>query len=269
MSDPRELLDEILKPHGLIARDDGGRLIVIVSAPVPIPIHPRDAPFLDQAPSGSSIPESIFLGEVVVTPSHFKILEDEPETRQFLSRTEVEQMPHLADDLYRAVKRLPGTAGGDFSAQFNVRGGEQEELLVLLDGVELYEPFHLKDFQSVFSVIDSAAVGGVDLLTGGFPVQYGDRMSGVMDISVATPSEPVSTTLAISTMNAGVFSAGLFDEGEGSWLVSARAWYPDFLPNLVGLAQRHRIDRLLRSLCQDRALGGPSLDPLDRPPSRL
>ncbi len=178
-------------------------------------------------------PLAVFLQEVIVTPSHFRILESTPESRQFLSRTEVEQMPHAADDLYRAMKRLPGAAGGDFTAQSNVRGGETEELLVLLDGAELYEPFHLKDFQSIFSVIDSAAVGGVDLLTGGYPAEFGDRMSGVMAISMATPSGPPTTTVALSTINARGSSEGSFDDGKGTWLVSARAWYPDAVLDLA------------------------------------
>ncbi len=165
-------------------------------------------------------PASIFLDEVVVTPSHFKILEDDPESRQFLSRSEVEQMPHVADDLYRAVKRLPGAAGGDYSAQFNVRGGEQQEMLVLLDGVELYEPFHLKDFQSVFSIIDSAAIAGVDLLTGGYPVEYGDRMSGVMDIALNTPQGPTTTTVGVSTLNARCSRGGC------STAVGGAGWSP-------------------------------------------
>ncbi len=234
-SDPRKLLDEILEPHDLVSREAAGGIIVIVAAAAPG--HESTNADSDSGPVAAepTIPNPIFLAEVVVTPSRFTILEERPEARQFLSRNEVEQMPHLADDLYRAVRRLPGMAGGDYSASFNVRGGEQGELLVLLDGAELYEPFHLKDFQNVFSVIDSAAVGSVDLLTGGFPVEFGDRMSGVMDISVATPSGPTSTALVASTMNAGVVSQGLFDEGEGSWLVSARAWYPDFLPNLVDI----------------------------------
>jgi outer membrane receptor protein involved in Fe transport len=291
--DLRAILDEILAPHGLIARDAPGGNIVIVAAedgrdqpligrlrgvvtasggvpgghPVIVTVEgtgietltSKSGRFLlDGVPVGRRViavssegylaqrledveilpgsttrvrfdltPVSIFLHEVVVTPSHIRILQDQPEVRQFLSRQEVSQMPHAADDLYRAVKRLPGTAGGDYSATFNIRGGEQEEVLVILDGVKLYEPYHLKDFQSVFSIIDSEATGGVDFLTGGFPAEYGDRMSGVIDISTTTPSETTSTTLAVSTMNARVLSEGSFNDGRGGWLVSGRAWHPD------------------------------------------
>lgn len=173
------------------------------------------------------VPASVFLSEVVVTPSHFRLLDERPESGQFLDREEVRQMPHAADDLYRAVKRLPGAVGGDFTAKINVRGGEQNELLVILDGLELYEPFHLKDFQSVFSIIDSEAVGGVDFLTGGFPAEYGDRMSGVMDISVVTPTGPASTAIELSTINARLLTQGTFNQERGDYFVSARAWYPD------------------------------------------
>jgi len=184
------------------------------------------------------LPRSVFLDEIIITPSHFRILDDEPESRLSLTRDEVDRMPHLADDLYRAVKRLPGASGGDVSAQFHVRGGVTDEMLVLLDGVELVEPFHLKDFQSVFSTIDAEATGGVEFLTGGFPAEYGDRMSGVMSIALETPSGPSRTSLAVGTINARVSSQGTFDEGRGHWLVSGRGWYPDVIVDALGLVSQ-------------------------------
>ena len=171
-------------------------------------------------------PASVFLNQIVVTPSHFRILDEQPESRQFLTRDEVDRMPHAADDLYRAVKRLPGATGGDLTATFNVRGGVSDEVLVVLDGIELYEPFHLKDFQSVFSSVDAEAVGRVDFLTGAFPASYGDRMSGVMDIAIATPEQPRTTAIGIGTFNSRLLSEGTFHGGNGSWIISARGWYP-------------------------------------------
>ena len=76
---------------------------------------------------------------------------------------EIAEMPHFGDDLYRAVAVLPGTSAKDFSARFSVRGGMHEDVLVRLDGLELVEPFHLKDLDGVFNVVDPEIIGGVDL----------------------------------------------------------------------------------------------------------
>ncbi|HEY5611718.1 MAG TPA: TonB-dependent receptor [Thermoanaerobaculia bacterium] len=138
-------------------------------------------------------------------------------------------MPHLADDVFWGVKRLPGAATQDVSAEFNVRGGDADELLVVLDGVELFEPFHLKDFLKAFSIVDASAIGGLDLLTGGFPVEYGGRMSGVMDISTRAPDEDRTTSVTIGTIDSSVLSSGTFEAGRTHWLLTARGWYPDFL----------------------------------------
>lgn len=222
--DPRTQLSEILAEHQLTVEEGpGGRLIVVPAEAQPIEVGDGEP----ERPERIVLKGlSIFLNEIIVTPSHFRILEETPVQKVFLSHEDVAQMPHAADDLYRAVKRLPGAAGGDYTAEFSVRGGEPGELLVLLDGVELFEPFHLKDFQNMFSTIDAEAVGGVDFLTGGFPVEYGDRMSGVMDINSATPRGPPSTSIAVSTLNARAVSKGTFDDRKGQWMINARAWYP-------------------------------------------
>lgn len=179
-SDPRAILREILEPHALQVREGtGGQLFIVPAARQPV-----------------------FLEEIVVTPSHTRIVAEQPEPRQSLGREEIRQIPHLADDLYRAVKQLPGAAGSDASATLNIRGGNADEVLVVLDGLELYEPFHLKGFLNVFSTIDSGAVGGVDLMTGGFPAEYGDRMSGVMDITTRAPAKPSATSVALGTLHA-------------------------------------------------------------------
>jgi hypothetical protein len=169
-------------------------------------------------------PATGFIEHIRVTPSHFRLFAQEPAVRQFLSRDEVALMPHLADDAFRAVKALPGVSGGEFSAGFSVRGGSHDEVLILLDGLELFEPFHLKDFQNLFSAVDAETLGGVEFLTGGFPVEYGDRLSGVLDMAIATPTEAQATSVGIGTFNAQVLSTGQWNEGAGHWLASLRGW---------------------------------------------
>ena len=106
------------------------------------------------------------------------------------------RVPHLSDDLYRAIGRIPGTTSADVSARFNLRGGEEDEVLVLVDGAEIYDPFHVRDLYRAFSTIDAEAVGSVDVLSGGYPAEYGGRMSGVVDISTLAPTRRRSTKSA-------------------------------------------------------------------------
>ena len=176
-------------------------------------------------------PVSIPLDEIVVS-ARYTILRDEPIASIALDRQEIQQIPHFGDDLFRAISVLPSTTANDFSARFNVRGGHQNEVLVRLDGLELFEPFHLKDFQGVFNTVDPEVIGAVDLLPGSFPSEYGDRMSGVLDMTSARPAE-LKTTVGISFSNAWVGSSGTFADSKGRWLGSARRGYLDVILSLA------------------------------------
>lgn len=158
------------------------------------------------------------LTEIVVTPSTFGILDaEEVVTQQTLSRDEVRSQPGLGEDIYRAVDRLPGVATHDITAKLHVRGGPNDQLLHMLDGLELYEAFHLKDAGGVFSIIDVESVSGVDLLTGGFTAEYGDKMTGVFSMKTTTPPpDRVRTTLGLSLGNVSAKSEGGFAGGKGT-----------------------------------------------------
>jgi len=179
------------------------------------------------------------LSEIIVTPGHFTIMQNEPAVRQALSREEIQSIPHFGEDIYRAVQRLPGISGNDFSAKFTVRGGENKEVLVLLDGLELYEPFHLNDIGGGLSIVDVEAVGGINLMTGGFSAEYGDKLSGVFDISSITPDEGRRrTALGLSLLNARFKTEGSFKGGRGQWFLSARRGYLDLVMKLIGEADQ-------------------------------
>lgn len=176
----------------------------------------------------------ITLSGIVVTPGRFAIMQDDPLVKQTLTKDDIHTIPQLGEDIYRAIKRLPGISGNDFSAKFTVRGGEHEEVLVLLDGLEMYEPFHLKDiYGGALSIVDVVAIGGVDMMTGGFPVQYGNHMSGVFDISSVKPRSQRRTAVGISLMNARFLTEGQYDDGRGNWFVSVRRGYLDIVLALM------------------------------------
>jgi hypothetical protein len=223
---PRKILDEILREHSLRVQDGPRDTLLIVRDAAP----QRERAAEPAPPAAPLMP--VTLAEIVVTPSRFTILGDTPGARQFLDRDEVRRVPHLADDVYRAIARIPGTAGADVSARFHLRGGAQDEVLVVLDGAEIYDPFHVKDLYRAFSTIDAEAVGAVDILSGGYPVEYGGRMSGVVDIRTLTP-EATRNEAGIGLLAARALSQGTFRGGRATWVLSARYGYLRELLELI------------------------------------
>lgn len=204
------------------------------------------------------------LPDLVVTSSLHRLVYEAPGSHTFLDREQLLDLPNLADDPLRAGERLPGVAGGGLSARAHVRGGEETETLVLFQGLRLYEPFHLKDFQNVVSMLDMQAVGGIDYYSGGFPARYGDRMSAVMDIGMRRPVAPYSSEVRLDFLHAGVTSLGTFDAGDGEWLAAVRRGNLDLMFRAVNpdLGTPRYFDLLLhaeRDLGSRLRLGGNAL----------
>ncbi|MFH1942468.1 MAG: TonB-dependent receptor, partial [bacterium] len=174
--------------------------------------------------------------QITVTPSHFGIMGWTPGVRQTLTRNDIETIPQFGDDIYWAVRRLPGLSANDFSARFNVRGGGHDQILVLMDGLELYEPFHMKYiYGGALSIIDAAAIGGIDLMAGAFTAEYGDRLSGVFNIeSKRVQPNDKNFSMGMSFMNARFLAQGSLSGDKGSWLVSVRRGYFDLIMKLIG-----------------------------------
>ena len=97
---------------------------------------------------------------------------------------ELDRMPVILGerDVLKTIQYLPGIKSArENSAGFNVRGGSNDQNLILLDGVPVYNVNHLFGF---FSVFNSDAIKDVSLYKGGIPARYGGRLSSVLDISM-------------------------------------------------------------------------------------
>lgn len=175
------------------------------------------------------------LSELLITPGAFQVLDQRAASQQSMSRETLNATPQLVEDLFRSLNRLPGMSGSDFSAKFRIRNGGADEQLVLLDGLELLEPYHLKDFDGALSMIDADALSRVSVNAGGFGVQWGNRMAGIVDLASATPSSARShTALGLSLSNVRARTEGSFHGDRGSWMLSARRGYLDIVFKLVG-----------------------------------
>jgi len=176
----------------------------------------------------------IRLEKIVVTPGRFTIYEG-TSTRIAISKQEIERFPLVDNDVMRAGHVFPGVVSSDYSARFSVRGGEKGDISVRLDGLELYNPYHLQDFGGAVSLIGLDLVQNTQLLMGGFPAEYGEKMSGVYDITTRTPNtDQLSANFGIDLINATATLEGPLTE-KGSWLLSARRGYIDLILALIDL----------------------------------
>lgn len=100
-----------------------------------------------------------------------------------LEIAEVESIPVILGetDIIKTIQLLPGVQGGrEGSSGLHVRGGSAGQNLVLLDGLQVYNPTHLL---GLFGVFNPFAVKQFELIKGGFPARYGGRLSSVLDVT--------------------------------------------------------------------------------------
>ena len=174
------------------------------------------------------------LPEIIVTSSHYDIRYQQAGSYTFLDRELTTKLPHLGDEALRTIARLPGATGGGLSSRHHVRGGLQNEQLFLLDGLRLYEPYHLKDFHSVTTIVPPGAIAGIDFFSAGYQARYGDRMSGVVDIALREPPEQTETELGLTFFHTSALSRGRFGgDDRGDWLVSGRRANLDLIVDIV------------------------------------
>ncbi len=84
---------------------------------------------------------------------------------------------------------LPGVSNNnELSTQYNVRGGNFDENLVYVNGIEIYRPFLIRSGQQEgLSFVNSNMIKNINFSAGGFQAKYGDKLSSVLDITYRTP----------------------------------------------------------------------------------
>ncbi|MFA6835945.1 MAG: TonB-dependent receptor plug domain-containing protein [Fibrobacteraceae bacterium] len=145
-----------------------------------------------------------------------------------VSSKSIKRMPGLAEaDVIRSVQALPGVvASSDFSTKLYVRGGASDENLFLFDNGVVYSPMH---FFGLFSTFLVEGIDGVSFYKGGFPVEYGNRLSSVLDMhSREGGSDTADEWLARSSIKVSTFAAQLHTEGHQGdfrWVLAGRSTY--------------------------------------------
>ena len=140
-------------------------------------------------------------------------------------------------DVLKIIQLLPGVQGGqEGTTGFYVRGGNLDQNLVQLDEATVYNPNHLF---GLFSTFNTNSINNVQLIKGGFPAEYGGRLSSILDITMKEGNKTKYQTEG----GIGLLSANLTFQGpiqkparlgrsggnKSSFIISARRSYIDLL----------------------------------------
>ena len=145
----------------------------------------------------------------------------------------------LADDPLRAVQSLPGvTSNNDFDSEFSLRGAPFDRVGLYLDGVLLHSPFHTTDGQcgdGSLTIFNGDMTDDMTLYEGAWPVRYSDRTAGILAVDTREGNrQEFQGRLEASASNAGgLFEGPLGKKQRGSWIVSFRKSYLDYILNRI------------------------------------
>jgi len=100
-------------------------------------------------------------------------------------------MPSPTGGAEGLIKMLPGVSSiNELSSQYNVRGGNYDENLIFVNDIQIYRPFLVRNGnQEGLSFVNLDLTQNVKFSSGGFPAQYGDKMSSVMDVEYKKPKQ--------------------------------------------------------------------------------
>jgi len=101
----------------------------------------------------------------------------------------IRKIPGANAGVENLLLTLPGVSNNnELSTQYSVRGGNYDENLVYVNGIEVYRPFLVRSGQQEgLSFVNTNLVQNVDFSSGGFQAKYGDKLSSVLDITYKNP----------------------------------------------------------------------------------
>jgi hypothetical protein len=155
-----------------------------------------------------------------------------------LTAKEAKQIPVIFGevDLLKVLQLKPGVQnpGEGFSGLY-VRGGSTDQNLFLIDEATVYNPTHIG---GLFSVFNADAVKSIDLYKGGFPAQYGGRLSSIVDVKMNEGNkQKFSGAGGIGLISSRLTLEAPIKKNKGSFIVSGRRTYFDLFTEAYNKSQ--------------------------------
>ncbi len=144
-------------------------------------------------------------------------------------------------DILKVLQLKPGVkSGGEGTAGFFVRGGSNDQNLILVEHAPVYNPSHLFGF---FSVFNSDAISNVTLYKSGFPSQYGGRLSSVLDVEMRKgQADSLEIQGGIGLLASRLTINLPIKKRKLSLLVSGRRTYADLITNSINQLNKNTKD---------------------------
>ena len=135
-------------------------------------------------------------------------------------------------DIIRAIQTLPGVKSvGEGSGGFNVRGGSQDQNLILFNENTIYNPSHLF---GIFSAFNPDILESVELYKSSIPAEYGGRISSVLTVkSKDGDMSKVKGSLGIGILTSRLHLEGPLSKGKTSFILAARTSYSDWILGML------------------------------------
>ena len=140
-----------------------------------------------------------------------------------LTAEKVKRVPGANAGIETLLMTLPGVSNNnELSTQYNVRGGNFDENLVYVNGIEVYRPFLIRSGQQEgLSFVNSTMVQNINFSAGGFQAKYGDKLSSVLDITYRKPTE-FAATIDGSLLGGSITVEDVFLDNKLSAIVGMR-----------------------------------------------
>ncbi|MCH4822285.1 TonB-dependent receptor [Gramella lutea] len=135
-------------------------------------------------------------------------------------------------DLLKAATTLPGISkAGEGALGFNIRGGREDQNLILLDDGVIYNPNH---FFGIFSAINPFTTGSVEIYKGNIPAKYGGRLSSVFDIRTKKGNtQQIAGEGSVGPVTGNLELEVPIVKDKSSLILGGRATYSDWILNTL------------------------------------
>ncbi|MEJ2542494.1 MAG: TonB-dependent receptor [Calditrichaceae bacterium] len=176
---------------------------------------------------------------IVVSAGYFAKTEEEPTSNVNFTAEEIRRAPGSAGDVSRIIYGLPGVAKvNDTKNSLIVRGGSSLENGFYVDNIEINNINHFPEQGASggpIGMLNVDFIEDVNFYSGGFSSVYGDRLSSIMDLKMREGNrDELDAQLDLNFSGFGGSIEGPLSGGKGSWMMSARRSFLDFIVGAIG-----------------------------------